>query len=193
MSSDSRMMISPIRAKNVITIGGGNVAIDTSRVALRCGAKSTIVYRRTLEEMPARSDEIAIAKKEGVQMLENTLQKKILYDESGSVYGVECVKTRMGEPDAGGRRTPVEIPGSECDTVILSTGSKPRDRLARNCMHLKLNPNGTIAVDPQTLQTSMDGVFACGDVVTGPDTIVGAMVQAKKVAENMDKYLRGEI
>lgn len=197
MSSDSRMMVSPIRAKNVITIGGGNVAIDTSRVALRCGAKSTIVYRRTLEEMPARSDEIAIAKKEGVQMLENTLQKKILYDESGSVYGVECVKTRMGEPDAGGRRTPVEIPGSEftleCDTVILSTGSKPRDRLARNCMHLKLNPNGTIAVDPQTLQTSMDGVFACGDVVTGPDTIVGAMVQAKKVAENMDKYLRGEI
>ena len=155
------------------------------------------MYRRTLEEMPARSDEIAIAKKEGVQMLENTLQKKILYDESGSVYGVECVKTRMGEPDAGGRRTPVEIPGSEftleCDTVILSTGSKPRDRLARNCMHLKLNPNGTIAVDPQTLQTSMDGVFACGDVVTGPDTIVGAMVQAKKVAENMDKYLRGEI
>lgn len=103
----------------------------------------------------------------------------------------------MGDPDADGRRTPVEIPGSEfellCDTVILSTGSKPRDRLARNCMHLKLNPNGTIAVNPETLQTSMDSVFACGDVVTGPDTIVGAMVQAKKVAENMDKYLRGEI
>ena len=155
------------------------------------------MYRRTIEEMPARADEIAIAKKEGVEMLENTLQKKILYNESGSVYGIECVKTRMGEPAADGRRAPVEIPGSEftlcCDTVILSTGSKPRDRLARNCMHLKLNPNGTIAVNPQTLQTSMDGVFACGDVVTGPDTIVGAMVQAKKVAENMDKYLRGEI
>lgn len=192
-----RMMISPIRAKNVITIGGGNVAIDTSRAALRCGAKSTLVYRRTLADMPARSDEIEIARKEGVEMLENTLQKKILYNESGNVYGVECIKTKMGEPDASGRRVPVEIAGSEftlcCDTVILSTGSKPRDRLARNCMHLRLNPNGTIEVNPETLQTSMEGVFACGDVVTGPLTIVGAMVQAKQVAKNMDKYLKGEL
>lgn len=192
-----RMMVSPIHAENVITIGGGNVAIDTSRVALRCGAKSTVVYRRSVEEMPARADEIEIARSEGVEIIGNTLQKKILYNKSGNVYGIECVKTQMGEPDASGRRVPVEIEGSEfvlnCDTVILSTGSKPRDRLARNCMHLKLNPNGTIAVDPQTLQTSMAGVFACGDVVTGPLTIVGAMVQAKQAAESMDKYLRGEM
>ena len=192
-----RMMVSPIHAENVITIGGGNVAIDTSRVALRCGAKSTVVYRRTIEEMPARADEIEIARSEGVEIIGNTLQKKILYNQSGNVYGIECVKTQMGEPDASGRRVPVEIEGSEfvlnCDTVILSTGSKPRDRLARNCMHLKLNPNGTIAVDPNTLQTSMEGVFACGDVVTGPLTIVGAMVQAKQAAESMDKYLRGEL
>ncbi len=192
-----RMMVSPIHAENVITIGGGNVAIDTSRVALRCGAKSTVVYRRSVEEMPARADEIEIARSEGVEIIGNTLQKKILYNKSGNVYGIECVKTQMGEPDASGRRVPVEIEGSEfvlnCDTVILSTGSKPRDRLARNCMHLKLNPNGTIAVDPQTLQTSMAGVFACGDVVTGPLTIVGAMVQAKQAAESMDKYLRGEL
>lgn len=192
-----RMMVSPIHAENVITIGGGNVAIDTSRVALRCGAKSTVVYRRSVEEMPARADEIEIARSEGVEIIGNTLQKKILYNKSGNVYGIECVKTQMGEPDASGRRVPVEIEGSEfvlnCDTVILSTGSKPRDRLARNCMHLKLNPNGTIAVDPQTLQTSMEGVFACGDVVTGPLTIVDAMVQAKQAAESMDKYLRGEL
>lgn len=192
-----RMMVSPIHAENVITIGGGNVAIDTSRVALRCGAKSTVVYRRSVEEMPARADEIEIARSEGVEIIGNTLQKKILYNKSGNVYGIECVKTQMGEPDASGRCVPVEIEGSEfvlnCDTVILSTGSKPRDRLARNCMHLKLNPNGTIAVDPQTLQTSMEGVFACGDVVTGPLTIVGAMVQAKQAAESMDKYLRGEL
>ncbi len=192
-----RMMVSPIHAENVITIGGGNVAIDTSRVALRCGAKSTVVYRRSVDEMPARADEIEIARSEGVEIIGNTLQKKILYNKSGNVYGIECVKTQMGEPDASGRRVPVEIEGSEfvlnCDTVILSTGSKPRDRLARNCMHLKLNPNGTIAVDPQTLQTSMAGVFACGDVVTGPLTIVGAMVQAKQAAESMDKYLRGEL
>lgn len=192
-----RMMVSPIHAENVITIGGGNVAIDTSRVALRCGAKSTVVYRRSVEEMPARADEIEIARSEGVEIIGNTLQKKILYNKTGNVYGIECVKTQMGEPDASGRRVPVEIEGSEfvlnCDTVILSTGSKPRDRLARNCMHLKLNPNGTIAVDPQTLQTSMEGVFACGDVVTGPLTIVGAMVQAKQAAESMDKYLRGEL
>ena len=192
-----RMMVSPIHAENVITIGGGNVAIDTSRVALRCGAKSTVVYRRTVEEMPARADEIEIARSEGVEIIGNTLQKKILYNKSGNVYGIECVKTKMGEPDASGRRAPVEIEGSEfvlnCDTVILSTGSKPRDRLARNCMHLKLNPNGTLAVDPNTLQTSMEGVFACGDVVTGPLTIVGAMVQAKQAAESMDKYLRGEL
>lgn len=192
-----RMMVSPIHAENVITIGGGNVAIDTSRVALRCGAKSTVVYRRSVEEMPARADEIEIARSEGVEIIGNTLQKKILYNKTGNVYGIECVKTQMGEPDASGRRVPVEIEGSEfvlnCDTVILSTGSKPRDRLARNCMHLKLNPNGTIAVDPQTLQTSMAGVFACGDVVTGPLTIVGAMVQAKQAAESMDKYLRGEM
>ena len=192
-----RMMVSPIHAENVITIGGGNVAIDTSRVALRCGAKSTVVYRRSVEEMPARADEIEIARSEGVEIIGNTLQKKILYNKSGNVYGIDCVKTQMGEPDASGRRVPVEIEGSEfvlnCDTVILSTGSKPRDRLARNCMHLKLNPNGTIAVDPQTLQTSMAGVFACGDVVTGPLTIVGAMVQAKQAADSMDKYLRGEL
>lgn len=192
-----RMMVSPIHAENVITIGGGNVAIDTSRVALRCGAKSTVVYRRSVEEMPARADEIEIARSEGVEIIGNTLQKKILYNKSGNVYGIECVKTQMGEPDASGRRVPVEIEGSEfvlnCDTVILSTGSKPRDRLARNCMHLKLNPNGTIAVNPQTLQTSMEGVFASGDVVTGPLTIVGAMVQAKQAAESMDKYLRGEL
>ena len=192
-----RMMVSPIHAENVITIGGGNVAIDTSRVALRCGAKSTVVYRRSVEEMPARADEIEIARSEGVEIIGTTLQKKILYNKTGNVYGIECVKTQMGEPDASGRRVPVEIEGSEfvlnCDTVILSTGSKPRDRLARNCMHLKLNPNGTIAVDPQTLQTSMAGVFACGDVVTGPLTIVGAMVQAKQAAESMDKYLRGEL
>lgn len=192
-----RMMVSPIHAENVITIGGGNVAIDTSRVALRCGAKSTVVYRRSVEEMPARADEIEIARSEGVEIIGNTLQKKILYNKTGNVYGIECVKTQTGEPDASGRRVPVEIEGSEfvlnCDTVILSTGSKPRDRLARNCMHLKLNPNGTIAVDPQTLQTSMAGVFACGDVVTGPLTIVGAMVQAKQAAESMDKYLRGEL
>lgn len=192
-----RMMVSPIHAENVITIGGGNVAIDTSRVALRCGAKSTVVYRRSVEEMPARADEIEIARSEGVEIIGNTLQKKILYNKSGNVYGIECVKTKMGEPDASGRRAPVEIEGSEfvlnCDTVILSTGSKPRDRLARNCMHLKLNQNGTIAVDPNTLQTSMAGVFACGDVVTGPLTIVGAMVQAKQAAESMDKYLRGEL
>ena len=192
-----RMMVSPIHAENVITIGGGNVAIDTSRVALRCGAKSTVVYRRSVEEMPARADEIEIARSEGVEIIGNTLQKKILYNKTGNVYGIECVKTQMGEPDASGRRVPVEIEGSEfvlnCDSVILSTGSKPRDRLARNCMHLKLNPNGTIAVDPQTLQTSMAGVFACGDVVTGPLTIVGAMVQAKQAAESMDKYLRGEL
>lgn len=196
MTTD-KMTVSPVRAKHVITIGGGNVAIDTSRVALRCGAKSTLVYRRTLEEMPARSDEIALAKKEGVEMLENTLQKKILYDETGRVYGIECIKTKMGDPDESGRRVPVMVEGSEftlfCDTVILSTGSKPRDRLARNCMHLKLNDNGTIAVDPETLQTSMKGVFACGDVVTGPLTIVSAMVQAKKAAESMDKYLKGEM
>lgn len=196
MAGDT-MMVSPVHAKHAVTIGGGNVAMDTSRVALRCGAKSTLVYRRSISEMPARADEIEIAQKEGVEMLENTLQKKILYNEAGCVYGIQCIKTKMGEPDASGRRVPVEIPGSEfvleCDTVILSTGSKPRDRLARNCMHLKLNSNGTIAVDPQTLQTSMDGVFACGDVVTGPLTIVGAMVQAKQAVEAMDKYMRGEL
>ena len=191
-----RGKIFPISAKHIVTVGGGNVAMDTSRTAIRCGAKSTLVYRRGITEIPARKDEINFAMKEGVDFQMQTMQKRVLVDGSGKVRALECVRMALGDPDETGRRTPVVIPGSEfeipCDAVVVSIGNKPCNKISSSCLSLKTTPSGTIECDPETLETSLKGVFAGGDIVSGSLTVVNAMVQAKRASESIDRYLRGE-
>lgn len=186
----------PIRAKHIITVGGGNVAMDSSRTALRIGAKSTIVYRRALEQMPARKEEIHHAKDEGVvfQMLTNP--KRVVLDDNGKVVALECVRMELGEPDASGRRSPIEIKGSEfqipCDVVVVAIGNRPNPLIPMTSPDLKTTRKGTIECDPETLQTSIPQVFAGGDVVSGAATVISAMGQAKIAARSINRYLRGE-
>ncbi len=185
----------PIKARHVVTIGGGNVAMDSSRTALRTGAKSTLVYRRAREQMPARAEEIHHAEEEGVNFSLLTAPLKVIADENGKVKALRCAKCELGEPDASGRRSPVEIPDSEfdieCDAIVVSIGNRPNPLIPMTCKELKTTRKGTLEVDPDTLQTSMPGVFAGGDVVSGAATVISAMGQAKKAAHSIDKFLRG--
>lgn len=186
----------PIHAKHIITVGGGNVAMDSSRTALRIGAKSTLVYRRAREQMPARKEEVHHAEQEGVNLQLLTNPKRVIADENGKVVALECVKMELGEPDESGRRSVTEIPGSEfqipCDAIVVSIGNRPNPLIPMTCKSLSTTRKGTLEVDPETLQTSMAGVFAGGDVVSGAATVISAMGQAKKAAANINKYLRGE-
>jgi len=165
----------PIRSKKVITVGGGNVAMDSARTALRLGAESIIVYRRSRDEMPARAEEIHHAEEEGVQLM------------------IECIKMELGEPDDSGRRRPIPIKGSEfiieCDTVIPALGNKPNPLIAMTTPGLKTTRWGTLDADPDTMETSMKGVFAGGDIVTGAATVISAMGAGKKAAASMHEYL----
>lgn len=186
----------PIRAKHIITIGGGNVAMDSSRTALRIGAKSTIVYRRALEQMPARKEEVHHADQEGVNFQMLTSPKRVIADENGKVVALECSKMELGEPDASGRRSPIEIPNSDfqipCDVIVVAIGNRPNPLIPMTTARLKTTKKGTIECDPETLQTSIPQVFAGGDVVSGAATVISAMGQAKIAAANIDKFLRGE-
>ena len=180
----------PIRAKHIITVGGGNVAMDSSRTALRVGAKSTIVYRRALEQMPARKEEIHHAQQEGVEFQMLTNPKRVVAGEDGKVVALECVKMELGEPDASGRRSPVVIKGSEfqipCDVVVVAIGNRPNPLIPMT------RKKGTIECDPETLQTSIPQVFAGGDAVSGAATVISAMGQAKIAARSINRFLRGE-
>lgn len=183
---------------NVVVIGGGNVAVDAARsvliagAALSGGAKSVIIlYRRSKEEMPAIPWEVGEAEKEGVKIEFLVSPKKVL-GKDGKVAGVECVRMRLDEPDESGRRKAVPIEGSEftrdADMVILAIGEVPDlEFLPKEIM---LNENGAVWVDPATLETSVKGVFAGGDAVTGPATVIEAIVGGKHAAESIDKYLR---
>lgn len=186
----------PIRAKHIVTVGGGNVAMDSARTALRAGAKSTLVYRRAREQMPARSEEVHHAEQEGVNFELLTAPKRVIADENSRVVGLECVRMQLTEPDESGRRGVVEIPGSEfvleCDAVVAAIGNRPNPLIPMTCKNLKTTRKGTLEVNPDTLQTSMPGVFAGGDVVSGAATVISAMGQAKKAAASMNRYLRGE-
>ena len=186
----------PIKAKHIITIGGGNVAMDSARTALRAGAKSTLVYRRARQQMPARAEEVHHAEQEGVNFMLLTAPKRVIADENGKVIGLECTKMGLGEPDASGRQSVSEIPNSEfvieCDAIVVSIGNRPNPLIPMTCKNLKTTKKGTLEVNPETLQTSMSGVFAGGDVVSGAATVISAMGQAKKAAVSMNKYLRGE-
>ena len=180
--------------KRVVVIGGGNVAIDSARTAIRSGAKeATILYRRSLEEMPANPYEIKEAEHEGVKISFLAAPKRIL-GQDGHVSGVECVKMQLGEPDETGRRSPKPIEGSEftvsADSVILAIGEAPDISFLPK--EVEATENNTVAVDPFSVITSQPGVFAGGDCVSGPATVIEAIIAGKKAASCIDQYLRGE-
>lgn len=183
----------PIRSKCTVTVGGGNVAMDSARTAKRNGARSIIVYRRSLEEMPARGEEVHHAKEEGVEFMLLSNPTRVIGDENGRVVGLECVKMELGEPDDSGRRRPVAQKGSEfiidCDAVIPALGNRPNPLIPMTTPKVETTKWGTLECDPDTLQTSMEGVFAGGDIVTGASTVISAMGQAKTAAEYMHQYM----
>ena len=183
-----------LRGKHVAVVGGGNVAMDSVRTALRLGAEdATCVYRRSRAELPARAEEAHHAEEEGVAFEFLTAPVEVLGDEKGWVTGLRCVRMERGEPDASGRRRPVEVPGSEfalaCDMVVVAVGTKSNPLLTSASPDLRVNEWGYIAVD-EGLQTSMPGVFAGGDIVRGAATVILAMGDGKKAAAGIDAYLR---
>jgi glutamate synthase (NADPH/NADH) small chain len=181
--------------EKLCVIGAGNTAMDCARTALRLGTKDvTIVYRRSRSEMPARIEEVENAEEEGVKFMLLANPKRFVGNEQGAVKGIECVRMELGEPDESGRRRPVAIPGSEffveCDGVIVAIGQDPNPFIRLTTPQLKTEPWGGIIVDPQTGMTSIPGVFAGGDVVTGEATVIAAMGAGKIAAAGIDKFIR---
>lgn len=184
----------PIRVgKRVAVIGGGNVAMDAARTALRLGADTHIVYRRSEAELPARVEEVHHAKEEGIQFDLLTNPKEILVDEDGNVKGMVCVRMELGEADESGRRRPVEVEGSEftldVDMVIMSLGTRPNPLISSTTPGLETNKKMCIVADEEGL-TSLEGIYAGGDTVTGAATVISAMGAGRTAAAAMDKYLR---
>ncbi len=187
----------PIAAgKKVAVIGGGNVAMDAARTALRLGAEVHIVYRRSEAELPARVEEIHHAKEEGVVFDLLTNPKKINVDENGNITSMTVIRMELGEPDASGRRRPVEIQGSEydieVDTVIMSLGTSPNPLISSTTSGLETNRRKCIIADEENGQTSKEGVFAGGDAVTGAATVILAMGAGKAGARGIDEYLKSK-
>ena len=184
----------PIHAgKKVVVVGGGNVAMDAARTALRLGAETTIVYRRTEKELPARAEEVHHAKEEGINFAMLTNPVEVLGDENGWVRAVKCIRMELGEPDESGRRSPVEVPGSdfeiETDTVIMSLGTSPHPIIAKTTAGLETNRRGCIVAD-ENGATTRPGVFAGGDAVTGAATVILAMGAGRKAAAAIDAYIK---
>ena len=186
-----------MHAKKVAVVGGGNVAMDAARCAKRLGAEEVyIVYRRSEEELPARKEEVEHAKEEGIifKLLNNPVE--ILGNEDEFVTGMKCIKMELGEPDASGRRRPVEIPGSEfvldVDAVVISIGTSPNPLIKATTKGLDTQKWGGIIVNEETMETSKDGVYAGGDTVTGAATVILAMGAGKKAAAAIDQKLQGK-
>ena len=182
------------RAKNVVVLGAGNVAMDSARTAMRLGAeKVRIVYRRSREEMPARKAEIHHAEEEGIEFHLLTNPTRYLGNEKGRLTGMECLKMELGEPDASGRRRPIPIDGSEfkleCDLCIVAVGSGANPLLTESTPDLKLNKWGYIDTDSETGKTSKKGVWAGGDIVTGAATVILAMGAGRKASDSIHDYL----
>ncbi|MBQ8007895.1 MAG: NADPH-dependent glutamate synthase [Lachnospiraceae bacterium] len=182
--------------KKVAVVGGGNVAMDAARTALRLGADVHIVYRRSEEELPARVEEVHHAKEEGIIFDLLTNPTEILVDENGWVCGMKCIRMELGEPDESGRRSPVEIPGSEftidVDTVIMSLGTSPNPLISSTTEGLETNRRKCIVASEEDGKTSKPGVFAGGDAVTGAATVILAMGAGKAAAKGIDEYLRNK-
>ncbi|ERK28414.1 NADPH-dependent glutamate synthase [Clostridium intestinale] len=188
----------PIRVGDrVAVVGGGNVAMDAARTALRLGAEVHIVYRRSEAELPARVEEVHHAKEEGIifDLLTNPVE--ILQDEKGWVTGMKCIRMELGEPDASGRRKPVEVEGSEfvipLDTVIMSLGTSPNPLISSTTKGLEINKRRCLVVEEETGKTTKDGVYAGGDVVTGAATVILAMGAGKRAAKGIHEYLRNTL
>jgi glutamate synthase (NADPH/NADH) small chain len=190
-SSDSTTPI--MHPKKCVVVGGGNVAMDAARTALRLGSEVHIVYRRGEEELPARKEEVEHAKQEGIifDLLCNPVE--ILEDENGWVKGCKCIRMELGEPDESGRRSPVEVAGSEfeieCDAVIMSLGTSPNPLISSTTDGLEINRRKCIVAEESNGQTSKEGVFAGGDAVTGAATVILAMGAGKAAAKGIDEYL----
>ena len=182
-----------IAGKKVAVVGGGNVAMDAARTALRLGAEVHIVYRRSEEELPARVEEVHHAKEEGIifDLLSNPVE--ILEDEEGNVKGMTCIRMELGEPDESGRRRPIEVKGSEftldVDTVIMSLGTSPNPLISSTTKGLEINRRKCIIAEEENGATSKAGVFAGGDAVTGAATVILAMGAGKAAAKGIDEYL----
>ena len=180
--------------KKVAVLGGGNVAMDASRMALRLGAEKVyLIYRRSLEEMPARKEEIHHAMQEGVEFLLLQNAKRILGNDQGAVTGIECLKYELGEPDASGRRSPVAVEGSEftldIDTVVVAVGNAANPLIPATTEGLEINKRGNIVVNPETNMTSIPGIFAGGDIVLGAATVILAMGEGRRAAAGINAYL----
>lgn len=183
-----------VRARNVAVFGGGNVAMDAARTALRLGAENVyLIYRRSKAEMPARVEEVEHAEEEGVKMLLLQNPVRLIGDETGWVREVECIKMELGEPDASGRRRPVPVPGSEfripIDACIVAIGNASNPLVPSTTPDLAVNKWGNIVADESTLRTSKKGVYAGGDIVLGAATVILAMGQGRKAAQAINKYL----
>ena len=181
------------QGKKVAVIGGGNVAMDAARTALRLGAETYIVYRRSEKELPARVEEVHHAKEEGIQFHLLRNPKEILVDENGWVKGLRVIKMELGEPDESGRRRPVEVPGSEydldVDTVIMALGTSPNPLISSTTKGLDVNKWQCIIADENNGATTKEGVYAGGDAVTGAATVILAMGAGKAAAKGIDEYL----
>ena len=179
--------------RKVVVVGGGNVAMDAVRTAKRLGAEATIVYRRSEKELPARVEEVHHAKEEGIEFRMLTNPTRVLGDDKGWVTGLNCVQMELGEPDESGRRSPVEVAGSdfaiECDVVVMALGTSPNPLIASTTESLATNRRGCIVADDEG-RTSRSGVFAGGDTVTGAATVILAMGAGRKAARAIDEYVK---
>lgn len=185
-----------IKSKRVAVVGGGNVAMDAARSAMRMGAEHVyIVYRRSEEEMPARKEEVHHAKEEDIEFLNLNNPVKIIGDENGRVCAMECIRMELGEPDESGRRSPIPVEGSnynlEVDTVIMSIGTSPNPLIRTTTSGLEANKRGCLIVD-EAMCTTKEGVYAGGDAVTGAATVILAMGAGKTAAQSIDKYIQNK-
>ena len=182
-----------MHARKVVVVGGGNVAMDAARTALRLGGDVTVVYRRTEKELPARREEVHHAKEEGVRFMMLSNPVEIIGDDKGWVSRIRCIRMELGEPDESGRRSPVPVPGSEfeidADSVIMALGTSPNPLIARTTSGLETNRRGCVVADEDG-RTSRPGVYAGGDAVTGAATVILAMGAGRKAAAAIDSYIK---